>query len=292
LSVNRPVVENSERIYEVYTSANRWGVLTFPSYFAGKVVAVDYLLADPHIIGEELEIPPPQDLDGDGSPDPIPVRLSLTHLLDEPLSPFHPEIIAAVDMDSPIDLDGDGTPADPYTVREGIIDVDWKEGVVTFHPSLGGRRVRVYYKSADGVALVPLKSPSIYVQYFEPDGAHPTGQVIVGRDPTGFMARKSPFPRQFRFEAELNPKDGSLTLLFPPSEGGKAISVDYEWGAGAIERGEVIPIPEGGPYEATLQNKPVTLPLLSVRGVGLKVRVCWIDKGRVRKSEVDVVLPR
>ena len=277
LELNLPVVENSERIYEVYpASINRWGVVTFPHGFAGKDVAVDYIVADPHILSEEVEIPP------SGGGGPIRVRLSLTHLLDEPLSPSHPFNIVAVDLES----------GEIYTEGSEIVDVDWKGGVVAFTPALGRKRVRVYYKSADGMALAVIKSPSLYVHYLPPDMSHPTGRVEVGRDPEGTMARVAPFPRQFRFEAEIDPKDGALTLFFPPSEGGKAVSVDYMWEAGAVERGEILSIPEGGPYEAMLQRRPVVLPLLSVRGTGLKVRVSWIEKGgKVRKTDLDAVLP-
>lgn len=285
LSVNQPVVENSERIYEVYpasvTSVNEWGVVRFAPPFAGRRVAVDYILADPHIIGEEIQIPPAEDRDGDGNLDPVPERLSLYHLLAEPLSPNHPFNIVAVDLET----------GEIYTEGGGIFSVDWRNGMVEFDPTLGGKKVKVYYKSADRVTLLPLKSPSVYVQYLQPDGNHPTGRVLVGKDDlNASIARKAPFPRQFDYTVEADPSDGALMLLFLPSEAGQAIAVDYV--SVRAERGEILSIPEVEPYEVTLQRRPVVQPLLSVRGVGFKVRICWMERGgRVRKTDLDVVLP-
>lgn len=276
IAVDQPIVENSERLYQIYpASVNQWGVMTFTSPFAGRKVAVDYIVADPHIIGEELEIPPAPAGGG-----PVRLRLSITHLLDEPLSPMHPFSIAAVDLET----------GDVYTEGRGIVGADWRNSVVAFDPSLSGKRVKVYYKSADGIVLLPLKSPSLYVQYLPPDMNHPTGQMVVGMDPDGSMSRKGAFPRQFWFVAQLDPADDSLTLQFQPSEGGKVVAVDYAW-SGGVTRGEIHPVPEGGPYEVTLLRRPVVLPLIAVRGVGLKARVCWLERNRVRKEDLDIVLP-
>lgn len=272
------LVDNSESLYQVYINAGNalspasppnpaeflanfdYGVLYFHPADTGKRVRVSYATAGWQILREDALI---TDAGGAGQ-----VRLTFDFLDDpnNPDDPANPPIpVRVVERAT-------GAPVPPQRYV-----VDYRNGILFFPATDVGKEVRVFYQTLDkwGVEWIPASA------FYEP----------------GLTLNPPPPDAYRRYAATIDPANGQTVLGFMPSEGGKAVRVDYLDANRVPINGELYSIPFAPDPNTGLCQIRLRRPIaqtngvphrLVVRGASLKFRILWRNEdGKLKNMDVD-----
>lgn len=189
-----------------YDEVTAWGRVALTAY-------VDYDVLDWHIIREERKLP-----DQVTSPVDMDVKLTLRFIKNAGLQDASPPVqrptvemdgsnyaglaaqipvsILAIDVQTGQFFTEASRYPDPDSA-EWAMTVNYKDGIIRFHPNLVGRTFRIYYRAEGDWALQVFKSYESYRRSYNSAALDYRSGTARRRSPARAMKRETTSPRRF-----------------------------------------------------------------------------------------------